>query len=92
LIVLDRLTHYDVVVRRDRGDGNAALAGAVRLAVSRYVFMTVLMCGRALVPMINERQTEMLRLAGLLSDDPRRAERKKINQPSARAKPIWKRR
>uniref|UniRef100_F1L5E8 40S ribosomal protein S9 n=1 Tax=Ascaris suum TaxID=6253 RepID=F1L5E8_ASCSU len=36
--------------------------------------------------------TEKLRLSGLLTRDPRRRERNKVNQPGARAKWIWKRR
>uniref|UniRef100_A0A915B0L2 Ribosomal protein S9 n=1 Tax=Parascaris univalens TaxID=6257 RepID=A0A915B0L2_PARUN len=37
-------------------------------------------------------RAEKLRLSGLLTRDPRRRERNKVNQPGARAKWIWKRR
>lgn len=46
------------------------------------------LCIAALYP----EKAEMLRLAGLLTFDPRRKERNKINQPGARAKWIWKKR
>ncbi|CAI5444640.1 unnamed protein product [Caenorhabditis angaria] len=41
---------------------------------------------------LNPECTEKLRLSGLLTLDPRKKERSKVNQPGARAKWIWKRR
>uniref|UniRef100_A0A8R1HN27 Uncharacterized protein n=2 Tax=Caenorhabditis japonica TaxID=281687 RepID=A0A8R1HN27_CAEJA len=63
-----------------RSGGMSALPRAVRHGAA--------LCIAALHP----EATEPLRLAGLLTLDPRKKERSKVNQPGARAKWIWKRR
>ncbi|CAB3401415.1 unnamed protein product [Caenorhabditis bovis] len=63
-----------------RSGGQSSLPRAVRHGTS--------LCVAALLP----EKTELLRLAGLLTLDPRKKERSKVNQPGARAKWIWKRR
>jgi len=61
--------------------GGSSTAGAVRLAVSR-----------ALVSFVTPEIIEKLRLAGLLTADPRRRERKKPGQEGSRRKFTWRKR
>ncbi|EGT53222.1 hypothetical protein CAEBREN_16751 [Caenorhabditis brenneri] len=63
-----------------RSGGMSALPRAVRHGTA--------LCVAALHP----ESIEPLRLSGLLTLDPRKNERSKVNQPGARAKWIWKRR
>ncbi|CAI4229146.1 unnamed protein product [Auanema sp. JU1783] len=79
LIVSDLLDRVDVKANVEN-DGITALPKAVRHGTS--------LCIAALYP----ESMEALRLAGLLTLDPRKKERSKVNQPGARAKWIWKRR
>ncbi|CAD6195948.1 unnamed protein product [Caenorhabditis auriculariae] len=64
----------------ERLPGQSSLPRAVRHGVA--------LCLAALHP----ESFESLRLSGLLTLDPRKKERSKVNQPGARAKWIWKRR
>ncbi|CAI2347915.1 unnamed protein product [Caenorhabditis sp. 36 PRJEB53466] len=64
----------------NRSGGMSSLPRAVRHGTA--------LCIAALQPDV----AEPLRLAGLLTLDPRKKERSKVNQPGARAKWIWKRR
>ncbi|XP_012942642.1 28S ribosomal protein S9, mitochondrial [Aplysia californica] len=61
--------------------GPTAQAGAIRLAVSR-----------AVTAFVDESIREDLRLAGMLTEDPRTKERKKPGQEKARKKFTWKKR
>ncbi|CAH1799141.1 unnamed protein product [Owenia fusiformis] len=63
------------------GPGTQAQAGAIRTALSK-----------ALVSFVDQPMAEKMRLAGLLSRDVRRKERKKPGQEGARAKFTWKKR
>ncbi|TKR64289.1 hypothetical protein L596_024851 [Steinernema carpocapsae] len=81
LIVTDLFGKVDIRVTVDDGPGGLSVIPRV----SRHA---VSLCLAALYPDLFER----LRLAGLLTGDPRRKERSKVNQPGARAKWIWKRR
>lgn len=63
------------------GGGISGQAGAVRLALSR-----------ALATFMDQATVEKMRLAGLLTRDIRRRERKKPGQPKARKKNTWKKR
>jgi small subunit ribosomal protein S9 len=58
--------------------GPSCQAGAIRLAVSR-----------ALQSFVEEEMQEKMRLAGLLTHDPRVRERKKYGQWGARRKYTW---
>jgi len=81
LIVTDLFGKVDIHVTVDNGPGGeSVIPRASRHAVS--------LCLAALFPDVSEK----LRLAGLLTSDPRKKERNKVNQPGARAKWIWKRR
>ncbi|CAD5220982.1 unnamed protein product [Bursaphelenchus xylophilus] len=81
LIITGRLGKVDVAVKIEEGPGGiSAVPRAARHALSLGL--------AALYP----NTKNMLRLAGLLTQDPRRKERNKVNQPGARAKWIWKRR
>uniref|UniRef100_A0A0N4ZVK8 28S ribosomal protein S9, mitochondrial n=1 Tax=Parastrongyloides trichosuri TaxID=131310 RepID=A0A0N4ZVK8_PARTI len=80
LIVANVLGKVDIEVTTGGDGGLSAIPRAVRHSVS--------LCVAALYP--NERQK--LKLCGLLTLDPRKKERSKVNQPGARAKWIWKRR
>ncbi|XP_022708462.1 28S ribosomal protein S9, mitochondrial-like isoform X1 [Varroa jacobsoni] len=60
------------------GEGSMAEAGAIRLAIAR-----------ALCSFVSEQETETMRLAGLLTQDPRIRERKKPGQMGARRKYTW---
>ncbi|CAD5214962.1 unnamed protein product [Bursaphelenchus okinawaensis] len=81
LIITDKLATVDVDVQIVKSPGGvSAIPRAARHAVALSI--------AALYP----DTKNMLRLAGLLTQDPRRKERNKVNQPGARAKWIWKRR
>ncbi|CAJ0574406.1 unnamed protein product, partial [Mesorhabditis spiculigera] len=80
LIVTNLIGQVDVVATSEGSGGETAVPRAVRHGVS---------LGLAALFPANE---EKLRLAGLLTTDPRTKERSKVNQPGARAKWIWKRR
>lgn len=75
-----QLGKVDVIATVSEG-GSAAQAGAIRYALS--------MCLRSFV---DSETVEKMRLAGLLSFDPRTKERKKPGQPGARKKYTWKKR
>uniref|UniRef100_A0AC35U1Q6 28S ribosomal protein S9, mitochondrial n=1 Tax=Rhabditophanes sp. KR3021 TaxID=114890 RepID=A0AC35U1Q6_9BILA len=80
LIVADVLGKVDIEVTTSGDGGLSAVPRAVRHAVALGI--------AAIYP----QQVERLRISGLLTSDPRRKERSKVNQPGARAKWIWKRR
>lgn len=80
LQLTDLLGKVDVEAKVE-GHGVSANAGAIRLAISR-----------ALLSFVDENMREKMRLAGLLTRDPRRQERKKPGQKGARAKYTWKKR
>ncbi|UJR24861.1 hypothetical protein I4U23_006230 [Adineta vaga] len=72
--VIDRVNLFDIDVSYD-GIGFTAQAIATRLAVSK-----------ALCSFISSKEVEYLRLAGLLTDDARRKERKQPGKRNARRK------
>lgn len=72
--VLDRVNLFDIDVVYD-GIGFTAQAIATRLAISK-----------ALCSFISSKEVEYLRLAGLLTDDARRKERKQPGKRNARRK------
>lgn len=72
--VLDRVNMFDIDVVYD-GSGFTAQAIATRLAISK-----------ALCSFISSKEVEYLRLAGLLTDDGRRKERKQPGKRNARRK------
>ena len=72
--VLDRVNLFDIDVVYD-GIGFTAQAIATRLAISK-----------ALCSFISSKEVEYLRLAGLLTDDARRKERKQPGRRNARRK------
>ncbi|KAK7079309.1 37S ribosomal protein S9, mitochondrial [Halocaridina rubra] len=74
------LGHVDVVAEVE-GGGTTGKAGAIRFALSL-----------ALRPFLDSEVVEKMRLAGLLTRDPRVRERKKPGQKGARAKFTWKKR
>ncbi|KAK0420879.1 hypothetical protein QR680_014942 [Steinernema hermaphroditum] len=81
LIITDLFGKVDIRVTVDSGSaGLSVLPRVARHAVS--------LCLASLYPDTYEK----LRLSGLLTSDPRKKERSKVNQPGARAKWIWKRR
>ena len=59
-------------------EGMSARAGAVRLAIAR-----------AMSSFVSTEWQEKMRLAGLLTRDPRRAERKKVGKHKARKAHTW---
>jgi len=61
--------------------GPTAFSGAIRLGMTR-----------CLTAFVDEKTRENLRLAGLLTQDPRKRERKKPGQEKARKKFTWKKR
>ncbi|ELU02394.1 hypothetical protein CAPTEDRAFT_88974, partial [Capitella teleta] len=63
---------------RVEGGGHSSRAGALRLALSR-----------ALRSIVDRQMVEKMRIAGLLTKDPRRRERKKFGQEGARRKFTW---
>uniref|UniRef100_A0A5S6QCZ7 28S ribosomal protein S9, mitochondrial n=1 Tax=Trichuris muris TaxID=70415 RepID=A0A5S6QCZ7_TRIMR len=79
-MLLDCLGKYDVEAHTS-GGGESTKAGAVRHGISQ-----------ALCAFVDEATREKLRLAGLLTRDRRRHERKKFGQPGARRKWTWKKR
>ncbi|KAK6745641.1 hypothetical protein RB195_012014 [Necator americanus] len=80
MIVAGLLGKVDVKATSTGSGGITALPRAVRHGTALGI--------AALYP----KTMEPLRLAGLLTADPRKKERSKVNQPGARAKWIWKRR
>lgn len=80
LIVTDLLGRLSITATTKGEGGESAVPRAVRHALS--------LCIAALYP----DKKEALTLSGLLTRDPRKRERSKVNQPGARAKWIWKRR
>ncbi|EYC14361.1 hypothetical protein Y032_0041g491 [Ancylostoma ceylanicum] len=80
MIVAGLLGRVDVKATSTGSGGITALPRAVRHGTALGI--------AALYP----KTMEPLRLAGLLTSDPRKKERSKVNQPGARAKWIWKRR
>ncbi|XGW15029.1 hypothetical protein V3C99_000924 [Haemonchus contortus] len=80
MIVAGMLGRVDVKATSKGSGGITALPRAVRHGTALGI--------AALYP----KTMEPLRLAGLLTLDPRKKERSKVNQPGARAKWIWKRR
>uniref|UniRef100_A0A1I8EGI0 Uncharacterized protein n=4 Tax=Wuchereria bancrofti TaxID=6293 RepID=A0A1I8EGI0_WUCBA len=78
LIVTDLLGKLDITGKiTDGPGGNSVIPRIIRYGTS--------LCIAALFP----EHFDKLRLAGLLTSDPRRRERYKINQKGARAKWIW---
>lgn len=69
------------VVADVEGGGTSGQSGAIRLGISK-----------ALQSFVDDEMRERMRLAGLLTRDPRRRERKKPGQKGARAKFTWKKR
>lgn len=69
------------VVAEVEGGGTTGQSGAIRYAISM-----------ALRSFVDSEMVEKMRLAGLLTRDPRRRERKKPGQKGARAKFTWKKR
>ena len=67
----DTLGRYDVKANLD-GGGSTGQAGALRLGIARALLT------------VDETHRKKLRLAGLLTRDPRAVERKKPGQPGAR--------
>ncbi|CAJ0942258.1 unnamed protein product, partial [Mesorhabditis belari] len=80
LIVANLIGQVDVKATTVGAGGATAVPRAVRHGTALGL--------AALFPDVEEK----LRLAGLISWDPRDKERNKVNQPGARAKWIWKRR
>ncbi|KAI6240065.1 putative 40S ribosomal protein S9, mitochondrial [Aphelenchoides fujianensis] len=81
LLLTNKFGQLDVDAKVVSGPGGlSVIPRAVRHAVSLGIV--------ALHPEFKQK----LRFAGLLTADPRRKERSKVNQPGARAKWIWKRR
>ncbi|XP_078618888.1 small ribosomal subunit protein uS9m-like isoform X1 [Branchiostoma floridae x Branchiostoma japonicum] len=77
---VERLDQFDVEATVWWG-GTSGQAGAIRLAISR-----------ALCSFLTEAEIENMRLAGLLTTDLRRKERKKPGQKRARKKFSWRKR
>uniref|UniRef100_A0A0K0DZ45 Ribosomal protein S9 n=1 Tax=Strongyloides stercoralis TaxID=6248 RepID=A0A0K0DZ45_STRER len=80
LIVADVMGKIDIEAKTTGEGGLSALPRSVRHAVALGI--------AALYP----EKKEKLQISGLLTTDPRKKERSKVNQPGARAKWIWKRR
>ncbi|VBB32828.1 unnamed protein product [Acanthocheilonema viteae] len=78
LIVTDLLGKLDITGKITDGPGGASV-------IPRIIRHGASLCIAALFP----EHFDKLRLAGLLTSDPRRRERHKINQKGARAKWIW---
>ncbi|VDN02707.1 unnamed protein product [Thelazia callipaeda] len=78
LIVTNLLGKVDITGRITDGPGGSSV-------IPRIIRHGASLCIAALFP----EHFEKLRLAGLLTSDPRKRERKKINQKGARAKWIW---
>ncbi|KAM3723594.1 putative 40S ribosomal protein S9 [Dirofilaria immitis] len=81
LIVTDLLGKLDITSKITDGPGGASV-------IPRIIRHGASLCIAALFP----EYFDKLRLAGLLTSDPRKRERYKINQKGARAKWIWKKR
>ncbi|ESO89321.1 hypothetical protein LOTGIDRAFT_183373, partial [Lottia gigantea] len=80
LQVVDKIGQVDISCQVKDG-GLAGQAGAIRIALAK-----------ALCSFVSDEDIGKLRLAGLLTPDPRTKERKKTSQPKARKKVPWKRR
>ncbi|EFO21172.2 ribosomal protein S9 containing protein [Loa loa] len=81
LIVTDLLGKLDIRGKITDGPGGASV-------IPRIIRHGASLCIAALFP----EHFDKLRIAGLLTSDPRKRERYKINQKGARAKWIWKKR
>ncbi|GAB6026398.1 hypothetical protein CHUAL_012601 [Chamberlinius hualienensis] len=77
----DMFNKVDIEAKFVKGEGFSTLSGALRLGISR--------CLACFVP---PDMVEKMRLAGLLTEDIRKPERKKIGQRGPRAKQTWKKR
>ncbi|ESO02460.1 hypothetical protein HELRODRAFT_154121 [Helobdella robusta] len=80
LQLTDKLCKVDIEATVEHG-GTSGQAGAIRLALSK-----------CLIQMVPSGMVEKLRLAGLLTHDPRRLERQKPGQQGARRKYTWEKR
>jgi len=80
LIMTGLMGKVDIVCRVERS-GVSAQAGAVRYALSK-----------ALTAFVDDAMVERMRIAGLLTLDDRRSERKRPGQRAARAKFTWRKR
>lgn len=80
LIIADLLGKVDIEAQVEGPGGLSVIPRVVRHGAALGI--------AALYP----EKANKLRLAGLLTSDPRRRERNKVNQPGARAKWIWKKR
>jgi len=80
LVVVGRLGEVDIEATVE-GGGGTGQSGAVRLAIAN-----------ALLPFVDTDTREKMRIAGLLTRDVRRRERKKPGQKKARKKFTWKKR
>lgn len=76
----NNLGKFDVVAKVE-GGGPTGQSGAIRLGISK-----------ALLSFVTKEMAEKMRLAGLLTRDPRNKERKKPGQEGARRKFTWKKR
>lgn len=79
--MVDKVDIYANVVRKPLTEGQTAIAGVIRLLVSKSI-----------AAFVDEETRERLRLAGLLTTDVRSRERKKFGQEGARRKYTWKKR
>ncbi|KAK6170451.1 hypothetical protein SNE40_018840 [Patella caerulea] len=77
LQLVNKIDKVDIVATVE-GGGSSGQTGAIRLALAH-----------ALCSFVDTDSIERLRLAGLLTKDPRTRERKKPGQPGARKKPTW---
>jgi len=93
-ILLDRLGQFDVESTHKSKTGQFTRDPHNQLGIGETVVASGTRHGIALglLAFITPDEAEKLRLAGLLTKDIRRRERKKIGQPGARAKWIWKKR
>jgi len=79
--MLDKVDIYAKLVNRPQKLGSSSISGAIRYAISKSI-----------AAYVDEETRERLRLAGLLTPDTRRKERKKFGQEGARRKYTWKKR
>ncbi|VDI64726.1 small subunit ribosomal protein S9 [Mytilus galloprovincialis] len=80
LELAEKLGQVDVEAKVE-GGGQSGQSGAVRLGISR-----------CLVSIVDEETVQKMRLAGLLTRDPRMRERKKPFKKGARKGRVWKKR
>lgn len=79
--MVDRVDIIANVVKKPISEGQGAIAGIIRLLVSRSI-----------AAYVDPETRERMRLAGLLTADLRARERKKFGQEGARRKYTWKKR